>query len=173
MAVEPSKHRAQPKEILDRETPIIFTNFTDEVFYGRWNKRVYEIRAGKSVEVPFYLAEHFGKHLVDRELANKAAAELKELKKNNPNISRDDLRTAEENIRGNLNFRQELMDKCVERQQLEEGDSGVIRPREVERVQRAPLKAEQRAADLIAQGVPKDQFTHVTPRTAEDAFEGK
>lgn len=49
----------------------IFTNFTLEDFTGYWDGRSQTIKAGQSIEVPRFLAEHFAKHLVNRELIRK------------------------------------------------------------------------------------------------------
>lgn len=62
-------------KIQDREQEVVFTNFTNKEFEGRWdfsnNKKIWKIKAGQSIYLPFYLAEHFAKHLVDRELNEK------------------------------------------------------------------------------------------------------
>lgn len=50
------------------EKSIYFYNFSDEDFVGVWNKEEMKIEAGESIHLPEYLAKHFAKHLVDREL---------------------------------------------------------------------------------------------------------
>ncbi|MEG7973073.1 hypothetical protein, partial [Listeria monocytogenes] len=66
--------------------------------------------------LPFYLAEHFAKHLVDRELYKISAQEIeKEL--SGSRLSYDDRKRAEnrieERVLKNATLRQELIDKCV------------------------------------------------------------
>ena len=46
----------------------LFTNFTDQPFTGYWNGKGRSFQAGESKHMPQYLAEHFAKHLVNREL---------------------------------------------------------------------------------------------------------
>ena len=45
-----------------------FTNFSDEDFVGIWDKEEFLIPAGESIMLQEYLALHFAKHLIDREL---------------------------------------------------------------------------------------------------------
>lgn len=47
---------------------ILFTNWTNEDFSHTWNNEPYDFKKGSSMLLPSYLAEHFAKHLVDREL---------------------------------------------------------------------------------------------------------
>lgn len=49
----------------------VFSNWTSEDFTGQWGGVATTIKAGETKEFPMYLAYHFTKHLVDREL-NKA-----------------------------------------------------------------------------------------------------
>lgn len=46
----------------------LFTNFTSEEFTGYWDGKGKKFAPGKSVWMPDYLAKHFAKHLVNREL---------------------------------------------------------------------------------------------------------
>lgn len=48
-----------------------FTNFSDELFVGIWDKVDYPIEAGETVLIQDFLAEHFAKHLIDRELTKQ------------------------------------------------------------------------------------------------------
>lgn len=50
---------------------ILFTNWTDEDFSHTWNGEPYEFKKGESILLPEYLATHFAKHLVDRELQKR------------------------------------------------------------------------------------------------------
>jgi len=50
---------------------VLFVNWTDEDFTGMWGKEDYRIARGQKIYFPRYLADHFAKHLVDREM-NKA-----------------------------------------------------------------------------------------------------
>ena len=172
--IQPRKNMEKTK-ITDREQEVVFTNFTEELFYGKWAKKIYELKPKKEYYLPFYLAEHFAKHLVDRELGNMAAQKRKEAVVAQPNISSNDLDSVEQRITTNTTLRQGLLDKCVESQDIESGNVSIIRPREVPKKDRPALKTEQRAAELIDQGVPADQFAHVKPRKAESdesEFEG-
>ena len=45
-----------------------FTNFSEEDFVGVWDKEEFLIPAGESTMLQEYLALHFAKHLIDREL---------------------------------------------------------------------------------------------------------
>lgn len=45
-----------------------FHNFSDEPFTGYWNGKPKTFKAGERVYMPGYLAEHFAKHLANREL---------------------------------------------------------------------------------------------------------
>ena len=45
-----------------------FVNFTDESFIGSWDGKLRKYPAGSSEFMPDYLAKHFAKHLVNREL---------------------------------------------------------------------------------------------------------
>lgn len=45
-----------------------FHNFSSEAFTGYWNGKPKTFKAGERVYMPAYLAEHFAKHLANREL---------------------------------------------------------------------------------------------------------
>lgn len=46
----------------------LFTNFTNEPFTGYWNGKGKTIKAGESLYMAEFLASHFAKHLVNKEL---------------------------------------------------------------------------------------------------------
>lgn len=46
----------------------LFTNFTDREFTGYWDGKAKRFAPGQSLYMPDYLAKHFAKHLVNREL---------------------------------------------------------------------------------------------------------
>lgn len=46
----------------------LFTNFSDQEFIGYWDGKGKKFAPGESVYMPDYLAQHFAKHLVNREL---------------------------------------------------------------------------------------------------------
>ena len=46
----------------------LFTNFSAEPFTGFWNGKPKTIKAGEALYMPDYLAKHFAKHLVNKEL---------------------------------------------------------------------------------------------------------
>lgn len=48
-----------------------FYNFTTEDFIGMWDSVEYPVLAGESMMLPGYLADHFAKHLVNREMQNE------------------------------------------------------------------------------------------------------
>jgi hypothetical protein len=47
---------------------MLFKNWSDEDFSYPFDKCLYEFKAGTSTMLPSHLAEHFAKHLVDREM---------------------------------------------------------------------------------------------------------
>lgn len=55
----------------------LFTNFSTEEFIGYWDGKKKTFKPGMAVYMPDYLAAHFAKHLVNRELL-----------KNNPPLER-------------------------------------------------------------------------------------
>ena len=116
------------KQLIDREQEIIFTNFSDTDFDGRWNEainhKVWRLQSGKSYYLPFYLAEHFAKHLVDRELTRKA-------------------------LPTNHFSRQELLDRCVT--VPDNADIGMVKMKEVP-VREVKLAAEERRESYVEQG---------------------
>lgn len=48
----------------------LFVNFTNRDFTGFWDGKPKLIKAGQCIYMPDYLAKHFAKHLVNRELIN-------------------------------------------------------------------------------------------------------
>lgn len=54
-----------PKKIMKTA---LFTNFTDQEFIGYWDGKGKRFAPGMSLFMPDYLAKHFAKHLVNREL---------------------------------------------------------------------------------------------------------
>lgn len=49
-------------------TPVRFYNFTNESFAHTWNREPYSFPAGSTVYLELWKAQHFAKHLADREL---------------------------------------------------------------------------------------------------------
>jgi hypothetical protein len=45
-----------------------FLNYTEEDFIGKWDNVERLIKAGESINLPGFLADHYAKHLVDREM---------------------------------------------------------------------------------------------------------
>lgn len=145
------------KQLIDREQEIIFTNFSDEDFDGRWNEainhKVWRLQSGKAYYLPFYLAEHFAKHLVDRELEKQ-------------------------NLPTNHFSRQEFLDRCVTI--VENTEVGMVKMKEVP-VREVKLAAEERRENYIAKGdvSPSDIPARLhkpkaikQPVKAEEKFEG-
>jgi len=52
----------------------LFVNFTEEEFIGYWDGKGKKFVPGASLYMPDYLARHFAKHLVNRELLRKDRA---------------------------------------------------------------------------------------------------
>ena len=46
----------------------LFTNFTSEEFTGWWDGKAKKFEPGQSLYMPDYLAQHYAKHLTNREL---------------------------------------------------------------------------------------------------------
>ena len=51
----------------------LFTNFSEEEFTGHWDGKGKTFTPGQTMYMPDYLAGHFAKHLVNRELLRKKA----------------------------------------------------------------------------------------------------
>jgi uncharacterized protein with von Willebrand factor type A (vWA) domain len=49
----------------------LFTNFSNEEFIGYWDGKPKKFQPGQSLYMPDYLAQHFAKHLTNRELIKK------------------------------------------------------------------------------------------------------
>ena len=52
----------------------LFTNFTDQEFIGYWDGKGKKFTPGSSLYMPDYLARHFAKHLVNKELLRTDAS---------------------------------------------------------------------------------------------------
>lgn len=59
-----------------------FTNFSKKDFNGIWDKEEFLIKAGESVMLQTYLASHFAKHLIDRELTTQGIPTNHKVKRN-------------------------------------------------------------------------------------------
>ena len=135
------------KRIVERTQEIIFTNWTDEDFTHTYDmgsfggskgktwiakKKVYTFKAGKSYYLPFYLAEHFAKHLADREYNKSFQAGLDQLRKE-PGaylLSRVELENRVRNLPDTRKISlQEMLDKCVE--EIPEENVDIVKPKEV------------------------------------------
>lgn len=60
----------------DNDRRFIFDNWSSEDFVGTWAGQSTVVKAGTTQEFPMYLAYHFTKHLVDREMARTGKASL-------------------------------------------------------------------------------------------------
>lgn len=103
---------------IDREEEVVFSNWTDEDYVGRWDfakkRREWVLEKGKKVLCPFYLAEHFAIGLVQREINKLANKEREEIPKKTEH--RRYLKLGEiidQKYLTNNKLRQEMMDKCV------------------------------------------------------------
>lgn len=66
-----STNRRKNGVFASRETNMktaLFTNFSNEDFTGYWDGKGKTFKAGQSMYMPDYLAQHFAKHLTNREL---------------------------------------------------------------------------------------------------------
>lgn len=61
--------------VFDENKRYVVTNWTKEDFTGTWNGRETVIEKGNYKELPEYLAYHFTKHLVDREMMKDGKTE--------------------------------------------------------------------------------------------------
>ena len=160
---------------INREQEVAFTNFTDEDFDGKWNKKIYRLKAKRSYYLAFYLAEHFAKHLVDKELNKKANEEIKKIRKIDHRIDAKEIERREQSILSNLTLRQELMDKCVQKTELEQGDLDIISPREIPQ-EEIILKTNERSQEMVDSGKvsPDALGSYNKPKKRkEEEFEGK
>lgn len=139
----------QPR-IIDREQEIIFTNWTGEDFEHTWNKKIYRFKAQKSYYLPFYLAEHFGRHLVQREINRKASEEIHSIRSIDPRIDMKEVERREQAILNNASLRQEYMDKCVIVTNPE--NVGIVTPREAS-TREVKLKADERREHYIEENM--------------------
>lgn len=51
---------------INKQIAVKFTNISDQLFIGMWDKTEYTINPGETLTVPLYLAKHFAKHLVNQ-----------------------------------------------------------------------------------------------------------
>lgn len=137
------------KKVIRRDQEIVFTNFTDKDFTGMWDKRLYPLKAGKSYYLPFYLAEHFAKHLAEREYWRTFNDKLQELKTQIG--SQVDRRTLEHRVQNSNEVNklslQEMIDKCVTVLPETEDSINIVRPKEI-KVREAVLRRDLRSQDL-------------------------
>lgn len=61
----------QIPDTFDPDRRYVFNNWSDEDFVGQWNGVQTLIKAGEIKELSMYLAYHFTKHFVDREMSKK------------------------------------------------------------------------------------------------------
>ena len=166
-------NETRQKQVTSREQEIVFTNFTTEDFDGKWNKKIYRLKANKSYYLPLFLAETFGNHLVQRELNRMAAEEVKKIRETDPRIDQKEVERREMAILSNTLLRQQLMDKCVTI--TEPTNVDYVSPREVP-VREVVLKTNERSAELVRSGTvsPKDLGAFNQPKepVEEEKFEG-
>ena len=138
----------QEKKIISRDQEIIFRNWTDEDFTGKWDKKLYPLKAKKSYYLPFYLAEHIAKHLADREYNKVFNEKLEELKKSTG--GQLDRRNLEHRVQNSPEVsrisRQEFLDKCVTFIPTEE-NVDVVKPKEVI-MKEVVLRKDERGQEL-------------------------
>ncbi len=154
------------KQTIERDQEVIFHNWTDKDFTGIWidgpykvssspvayspvKRKVYEVKAGKSYYLPFYLAEKFAKEIADRVYWTTFNRKLEGMRgeKGNERLERRQLehlvQTSNE-IRA-LNI-QAMIDKCVE---IIEGENvEMVKPMEV-KMKEVVLERDKRAKEQI------------------------
>ena len=170
------------KTTISRDQEVLFHNWTDKDHTGVWidggykvssspvtyspvKRKVYELKAGKSYYLPFYLAEHFAKEIADREYWTAFNEKLEKIKaeKKDGNLDRRQLEHQVANSEEIRKLsRQEMMDKCVEI--IETDDVEMVRPREFQ-VKEMMLNRDERAKEL------RERFPGIeTPRVNEQAI---
>lgn len=172
-----TNHKIMEKQKIDREQEVVFTNWTDDEFVGVWNKKQWRMRGGRSFYLPFYLAEHFAKGLVDREILKKIQEEYdKELKEKGARLDYNGQRALREEVETrylrNANLRQELFDKCVDVPKEGEISVDVVIPKEVPQEERV-LHRDENVEKLKEKfpGIDKEVDLRVNPKaeTTKDA----
>jgi len=94
---------------------VLFVNFTDEDFVHSWNSVTYTFKAGTSMYLEPWLAEHFSKHLVDREInkLNDGKKPLDEIRIDNQQLRNSFLekcvKTVETKATGDAQLKTELL----------------------------------------------------------------
>lgn len=170
------------KQTISRDQEVLFHNWTEKDHTGVWidgptkissspvtyspvRRKVYELKAGKSYYLPFYLAENFAREIADREYwtAFNKKLEVARSMKTNSNLDRKQI---EHQVQNSEEIRklskQEMMDKCVEI--IETDDINIIRPREVQ-MKEMMLNRDERAKEL------REKFPGIeTPRVNEKAI---
>ena len=63
-------------DVFDNERRFIFNNWSDRDFTATWANESTTVKAGTSKEFPMYLAYHFTKHFVDREMQKDGMSSL-------------------------------------------------------------------------------------------------
>ena len=154
------------KRIIERDEEVIFHNWTDKDFTGVWidgphkvssspvsyspaKRKVYELTAGKSYYLPFYLAEKFAKEIAEREYWTTFNQKLEEIRKEKGN-ERMERRQLENLVQTSNEVRalniQEMMDKCVEI--IDDQNVEMVKPKEV-KLKEVVLKRDERAKEQI------------------------
>lgn len=170
------------KKTVSRDQEVLFHNWTEKDYTGVWidgpykvssspvtyspvKRKIYELKAGKSYFLPFYLAEHFAREIADREYWTTFNEKLEEIrsKKINSNLDRRQLEHQVQNSEEVRKLsRQEMRDKCVEIIETDEVD--IVRPHEFE-IKQILLNRDERAKEL------REQFPGIeTPRVNEKAI---
>lgn len=67
----------QLPDTFNNERRFVFNNWSDEDFTGQWDGVQTVIKKGEIKEFPMYLAYHFTKHFVDREMAKDKSIDPK------------------------------------------------------------------------------------------------
>lgn len=62
----------------EKYTMVKLYNFSKKDFSHTWNSKNYFIKAGGTLFIQDYIAEHLAKHLINRELANKYSVQIRD-----------------------------------------------------------------------------------------------
>lgn len=136
---------------------IKFVNFTNEDFTGGWNGQYKLVKAGQSLYMADYLAFHFAKHLVNRELTKKGLHNFTSPKK-------------PEEVPQFM----ELFNKCVivDEHAGDMGDMDIMDVQPVRKhVEEDPRQAAKRGGAVTIASGPQDP--DLKDADDEDNFEGK
>ena len=137
-----------------QEKIVKFTNFTDEDFTWTWNKRPWTFKAGQFMFLEQGIANHFAKHLVNRELIKEGRDTDTSPKKPEDNA-----------------FFMELYNKCIEVLEGGNSDPTKLEQEIIDRNTRAKLGLDQPESASEAKTEEKVEEGSNTNNNADEEFE--